>query len=479
MKRYFSPAIALLCALSLNAALPTGPTLNWDVRTTGNNNNGGAFLSTGTGTDFSQQGAAQQAYTDLVIGTPNTTITSVLHPFDATTPGNIINITGGTGFTVGRFLVLSVAGAVATLDRAAGTIASLGGTANLGGALATIAQANSLLKSGNIVYMKSGTYTQTATNTITLSSTWIGFNATHTDRGTKPLITTATNSTALFTSNASVEQVYLNMQNLSMSNTAATRAAAFNPTISPINNLFLTDVILDGFQIAIDGTTGFFLSIRGTKLEIKNSISHATEIDKQTASSSSFVCEACYIHNNAGNAVNIVTNTVSIVLVNSILTLNANGIVIAASINPNIHLVNSTISLNTTDGITNASLISATLATNCIFWGNGQYAVNFSGGQVNGVPAIVGLNNAYGGQGTANFNNVAGSPGDIALTGNPFTSATNFAINSTAGAGALLKATGYPGIFPGGTTTGFLDVGPVQTQCAGTAARNYAGCGLH
>ncbi len=131
--------IPFLFAISLWGALPSSTV--FEVHQAGNDTNGGCFITGSSGTDFSQQNAAQVAYTDLVIDpVTNTNITSVGNPFGATDVGNCIRITGGTGFTTGLYYVVSVTTLVATLDRAVGTTSSTGGTGNLGGALATLTQ---------------------------------------------------------------------------------------------------------------------------------------------------------------------------------------------------------------------------------------------------------------------------------------------------------------------------------------------------
>src|SRR5579871_300772 len=139
----------------------------WDVRSGGSDSNSGGFDPTvaAPGTDFSQQNAAQIAYTDLVIdGTTNTKITSAAHPFDSTSPGNTINITGGTGFTVQTVEILSVSGNVATCDKAVGTTGSTGGTGNLGGAKATLGSAAKLTVGGNVIFLLGpATYSFTVT----------------------------------------------------------------------------------------------------------------------------------------------------------------------------------------------------------------------------------------------------------------------------------------------------------------------------
>lgn len=72
------------------------------------------------------------AYTDLVIDGSNAAkITSVARPFVSTDVNRVLDVSAGTGFTVGRYAVVSVTSGAATLDRAVGTTSSTGGTANL------------------------------------------------------------------------------------------------------------------------------------------------------------------------------------------------------------------------------------------------------------------------------------------------------------------------------------------------------------
>jgi hypothetical protein len=75
--------------------------------------------------------ATNYAYTDLVIGTPNTRISSAARPFGQADVGKTVNITGGAGFTVSTPAIASVAFGVATLSGAAGTIGSTGGIATM------------------------------------------------------------------------------------------------------------------------------------------------------------------------------------------------------------------------------------------------------------------------------------------------------------------------------------------------------------
>jgi hypothetical protein len=73
------------------------------------------------------------SWTDLAIGSADTDLTSAANPFTAAHVGRILDITGGTGFTPGRYVVTSVAGVTATMDRAVGAVGSTAGTGILTG----------------------------------------------------------------------------------------------------------------------------------------------------------------------------------------------------------------------------------------------------------------------------------------------------------------------------------------------------------
>src|SRR3990167_6148561 len=132
MKKYLFISFLLipkLCFGAISAAVV------WEVRTTGASTTAGCgFLTGASGTDRSQQDAAQTTFTDLVIGVTTTELTSAGNPFGATDVGNTINITSGTGFTVGYYQVVSVSVVNATMDRSVGTGGSTGGNGILGGA---------------------------------------------------------------------------------------------------------------------------------------------------------------------------------------------------------------------------------------------------------------------------------------------------------------------------------------------------------
>jgi hypothetical protein len=140
-------------------------TMVWEIdAATGNDANGGGFDATaGTpGTNYAWGvGQAVYALTSLAnVAGDWTKATCGSRAFTAADVGNVLNVTGGTGFTAGRYQILSVAGTTATFDRAIGTGAdSTNGTGNLGGSLASIVAAfiqtaTSPVVAGNKLYIK-------------------------------------------------------------------------------------------------------------------------------------------------------------------------------------------------------------------------------------------------------------------------------------------------------------------------------------
>lgn len=140
----------------------------WEVRTTGNANNGGGFFNRlpGTSVDYSQQNASQLAITDLVGALASVVVTSVIGGFTAGMVGNLMQIRGGVNFTVGFYEIVQWnSGNSVNLDRVPVVGAGSGGLAEVGGAL--ISPETFILQgvANNICYVKSGTYTFTATRT--------------------------------------------------------------------------------------------------------------------------------------------------------------------------------------------------------------------------------------------------------------------------------------------------------------------------
>jgi len=179
--------------------------LEWEVRTTGNNLNGGAFKRGASGVDYSQQDSAQLSLTDCATASAgSTTLTSVTGGFTAAMIGNLINLSSGTNLTADWYEITGYTDAnTVTIDRAPddGVGGLSGVTGKVGGALAwPIAKP----VARNKVWIKSGTYQLTSTvqgeaggpvymNSYGLSVE--GYENTHGDLGEKPLFLADPNAT--------------------------------------------------------------------------------------------------------------------------------------------------------------------------------------------------------------------------------------------------------------------------------------------
>lgn len=454
-----------LCNLA-SAALPAATT--WELRTAGNNNNGGCFVAGASGTDYSQQNAAQYTFTDLVLVT-TTTVSSASHTFDANDIGNCLHITAGVNFTQGFYQIVSQAAGVATLDRAAGTMGSTGGTFAVGGAVAVPSTVTNNWTAGNTAYMKAdGTYTVTTTagigtlTTPSVTTSFIGYNSTRTDCG-HPTWTSATNSIHLVTFNSgggSNDVGALVFKCITMTHTAGTRGNGFQITQAnqDVARLLITDFTFDGMLSAVNLNAAANVSANLYRVEIKNSTGSGLTLVTNFLS-----CQYCYIHDNAtdGAAVSASASFSWSVFADN----GSDGVNFTwNSVGVN-NFSNGTISgcafySNSSDGVeatgTNGTFFLTVVNTS--FWDNTTFAINLSASPAGGP---VGFNNAYVSGGLDNF--PAGT-GDVTLTASPYTNpaAANYSLNSTAGGGAALKAVGFPGVTPFGT--GYLDIGPLQTQ---------------
>jgi hypothetical protein len=467
----------LVCWLPAFGAISA--TMQWDVRTTGSDSNSGGFdpgVSV-PGTDYSQQNSPQITYTDLVIGVTTTKYTSVLNIVSSALPGNTLVITGGTGCTTGTYEILSNATITATVDRSLGTAASVC-TAVLGGGNATICSAYSgancvsgamsAAVSSNTFWVKSGTYTQTVSFNSNSSSatlyylTFEGYGSTHGDFGTKPLLTTATNSVPIFAPLATATYI-----NLNLSSTAGTS----NPLIY-VNQVSPAFVSVYRSKLDCTGTSSggcngvqvynssTYLSIVDTEIALTTG-QPGIEDGGGTSQSDLIYLSGDYIHGGLAGLADYGSNYERWVVTNTVFSGNSVG-VYSTSANAQVMIITGNSFYNQTNENVRSSSSSLFVAQNNIFYG-GTYGIR------NGFAPLQTFSNvnAFGNIGTANYSNFpAGITGDISLSANPYTNAGGgvFTLNSTAGGGAALKAAGFPGVTPAGT--GYLDIGALQSQGA-------------
>lgn len=457
--------------------------VQWDCRTGGSDNNGGGYDPTisSPGTDHSQQNSPQVVIDNsTVIATCNaSTITFVSgYTPSAADVANIVNIissTGGTTATTGRYAIASQTSTTWVLDRSTGAIVTTLTSANMGGAFATPgALLGAMQVNGQTGWQKAGTYTITTALTAPnlADSTWWGYQTTHGDQGTKPVIQCATAGINII--NLTANNTFV-MNNLSLlAQVGFTKFA-----IAPANGgqLIALNCLLTGN--AVSNTAGIdSYNLRCTLVLINTEITNWYDgifaSDGGGASSQWITLIGCYIHGNSnagfedgGN----ISGNFFITSINTVWDSNGYGIHISATsgVQVQITAINSAFSNSTNDGVNNQTAhhndLNVNVYINNILYGNGGYGITqpgFASGP-NGVFGEPAYANACGSNGTANYNGVT-SIGDVALTAVPWTSAPPFTLNATAGGGAACKAAGFPGVI--GIGTGYQDIGPLQSQAA-------------
>ena len=229
--------IIALLQTSLWAAMPNQ--MAFEVRPgAGADTNSGGFATINTsnsttctgGTDWTQQNAAQVTFNGSTItattagGLSSHRITG--YTTLSTDVCNTVRISGGTLFLTGLYYIVSVNTGTNTwtLDRTATSGAASLMTGTMGGAMATLKAALSDINTGSqndvTVWYKSGTDTVTSTVTqpTQLGLLVHGYQTSRGDNtGTRPLLTTATNSTNLFTGTAAIEQFHDHVYGTSIS----------------------------------------------------------------------------------------------------------------------------------------------------------------------------------------------------------------------------------------------------------------------
>lgn len=457
-------ALAVLCAGN-----PPASTV-WEIRpVNGNDSNGGGFVPGLGGTDFSQQNAAQFNFTDLVSanGTTNPCIvTSVSHNFAAADVGNIMHISAGTNWTTGWYEIVSAAANAATLDRACGSAAALtGGTWFEGGALKTLGQFSTITTSlGGYAYMKAeATVTTTAMITVNTPSSGvnsagvIGYTTTRGDGGQVTIQATANFSNPILNMGGQA----LGMLNFIFDCNSQTNVGGiwFENSEQYARNIKVTNCAGGAsiwFQNGVQHTCTH-CTVTGGPAAAHPGISDngsgtgpnfcldctATGMNNQSGFSFSGTgtCIRCISGNNSGVASDgIFTGTSWFVCSNCVAYANGR------------------------DGLrNNCSSLCTVTVENLVSYGNTGCGINLSSSDTG--PTVIWDYNSYGGNTGGNL--CGGAPAgsnDVALTADPFTNGAgnNFALNSTAGGGAAIKAKGYPGVLAVGGT-GFLDMGALQS----------------
>jgi hypothetical protein len=448
----------------------------WEVRTGGNDTNGGGFLTGASGTDYSQQnsknsGGNDSSTTDAVTAA-SSTVTSATANFQTTIVGNLIYLAGGTGSLTGAWYEVKtrVTSTSITVDRNPG--ASSGVTMNIGGALASPGQAGANKVAGNAIYIASGTYTISTSGTNvatgcvndttggvsgdgTQNSFWQGYGSAREDLGTAPVLKIAASGVSSVTV-IKATGGGLDFTNIKVDGSSKTSIVGFDLSGANYQNGILL--------IAINCTSyGIRGGGRGYLWRCAASGGSGTYgIDIGTAASSAIDCEA-FSNTCTGFYWGAAQSNA---LIRCLSYANSGGSSYGfTGYGQGIFIANCVAYNNGSHGFYCQGSVSQSYAfvfKNCIAETNGGYAYfgdnKFRGGWLFFCAAY---NNTSGR--THNINRditaIDGSGSFFVNAG-----AGNFALNNTASAGALCRATGFPGTMPAGTSVGYLDVGAIQHQ---------------
>jgi hypothetical protein len=406
--------------------------------------------------DYSQQASAQFAYTDLVIQTTTTQLKSTAHPFGVQQVGNLINVTSGTNFTAGWYVIKSIASGAAVCDRSVGTAAASSGHGNMGGSWATLTNitgASPVWVAGNIAWFTTTTSILTITSTYTFemqagTNTRVSLRGYGTYRGdgTQAEIKTATNSVNLITLQAVNS---LEFMNINMVCTAGTQGHGVFCSSNNSAQISFVDCTINGFNIGINGNFGAGFLIAGLyviECTIENCTSHGIQNAGYT------YLFGCYLYNNTGDGFQSNLSQTSQVFIYCTVA-SKNGAAgfhnAGASVGSTFSLVDSVAYNNTSDGYeVDSGAEQMCNIINCIFESNGGYGIDFKSPA---SAACVGVSNIQ--RNNAFYNNTSGARntgapagiGDVTATGDVFVAAStgNFTLNGTAGAGAALQTAGW------------------------------------
>lgn len=413
------------------------------------------------GIDYSQQASAQIAYTDMVIGSAGAgqmTFTSAGNPVGKNIIGNVLNVTGGTGFTVQRVVVSSTSGTTATVvatgSNTLGTAASTGGTANLGGAWLSLGAVGAFNLTGHAIAIKY--------NASAFSVTSSGTNS-----AGACYQTPASSAMTLFgyDTNRSITNTDANRPTFEASG-ISTFTLISTGTSSSSNRFY--NLIADGN--ALSASKGFAFQSTG-----RNHAYNCKAIDCTTGFDSGAYLFHCYTDGC----------TTGFTSQKACFDCEAKGGTTGFNMEAGGAGINSCRASGCSgDGFSGGAF--ANFITACTAYGCGGDGFDLSG-TVSVIASCVSYGNTgYGfrvdasamllscyagnnGSGNLTSTSCRQSPALVNLTADPFTNAASFDFspNNTAGGGALLRAGGLPGVSPSGTSTGYRDAGMFQHQDAG------------
>lgn len=457
----------------------------WEVRpTNGSDSNGGGFVAGSSGTDYSQQNAAQATGT---VTSASTTVTATTGIFTSQMVGNLI-----TDGTTWKQITAFTSSTIVTVDSAPSWTAT---TINVGGALKTLTKLSALMVASNKAFFKSesGLIT-TATVTFSQSVTplnnapanqLIGYTTTRTDNGQTTLtLSTNTGLTGISCTGSGwiVRNIFVNCGSLGTS-----AGINMSGNYCRVQNCKVSNFTKGGI---VTTSSNAFTSV--TDCEITGGTSAATAGALQINNYQ--MAYRCNVHDNVcpGIVMGSSGGQASWCLVTNNTGATSDGIQYDFGAN----ITNCTCYGNGRHGIANSPLsypVGVILKRNLLV-SNGGYGIMFAASV--GNPAIPDWD------GNAYYNNTSGTRNngddtttnpingvspytnslDVVITaGTPFTNAAggDFSLNSIANQGALCQ--GLSETWPGnGSTTGKYFMGAVGPSAAsgGLQTQRHFGGGV-
>jgi hypothetical protein len=446
----------------------------------GNDANGGGCDPTLSGTDYTQGAGAKTIVFNGTTITATTsgasaTITITGYTVLAGDVGNTVNITGGTNFTPGLYLITSVNTGTNTwtLQATCSTAAASGMTGRAGGSLATYAQSLASNSGGRDTYLhNNGTAYTLAATTAFISATngsLIGYSTTRAkyNLDTRPQLKPSANSVTAFKPTTGAQGVF----NIDFVNPGAfTGCTGIDGFAATINSLFVFNCRVTAYAIGI------------TTYNISQVV--CSETLNCTTSGITLGAYCVIAFSNSINCPGgILAGTRPCTALFCVVGGNA-----ASGSNGGFESFSLCINCTTwgSDGTGGFGFGTLGLGLNCLAENSAQKGYTGSTSVVDkhltGLVSCAGHGNTadYDAQFTArNLLGFQALTGE-ALTAPAATSAANFAPNATSGAGLALRGLGVLGqTFPSLASTPFyLDGGAVQHQDAG-AGSIFALAGLN
>lgn len=445
--------------------------------------------ATALGTDRSQQVAFQ---TFIDNSTITTSIAANVITFTGYSPGaadvgNVVWMLTGTNVTAGPYFITSFSATTWTVAGGA-TLPTSGTTTNatgyMGGAFATPGMAAGAAISGNVIWLRAGTYTCTSS---------AGGN------GAAVVPSLASGAAAAYTQLRGYQTTRGDDPSPSSGNQPVIATSVATGTYTMVTTS--TDGRVRCVTVDASGGAGA-TAITGISLSTNSEallcLVKSTSGSGIIASNSNTTCMRCGVTSASGTAAFNTGVQSGIQFVDcEAWSCTCPGFSVSGSFATFEGCIAASCTGGTTDGFV---LGSGTKCLRCVSYASGRYGFSVSSANAVSVEfknCIASFNGNYGYgtttaavdagvifQTSASYDNGGNSSvstaitsqylaanfdpdqfvGFVNLTADPFTNAASgdFSLNTTAGGGASLRAAGFPGLMPRGTSTGYADVGAIQ-----------------